>query len=160
MKHKSGSKFNDELKWADNETKFLDKYAPFLHHRLVPRILIVLILLAIMLLFFFKIFLTLLFIFIVSYIRFKRAKKGLFIEIEPSYLFGIALTLAFGIEYAIIYILIPAILSGATDGFGGPLLINAANKFIVFLSVYYFWEFTHNLNYIIFLQLPWSRLQI
>jgi hypothetical protein len=140
----------DEEEWLKQETKFIDKLIPFFKKRLLIKSLI-LVLVFILIAKFFALFVTLLSIFLISYIRYKRTIHRVSIEIEPTYLIGIALTLAFGIEYGIAFIIIPGIFALITSGFGIGWLVNIVNKVVVIYLTYIYWTLTFNETYLIYL---------
>ncbi|MBN2422018.1 hypothetical protein JXB41_02230 [Candidatus Woesearchaeota archaeon] len=141
LKKINNSFLKDETDWLNKETTFLEKLLPVLSHNLLHKfILFVFILLIIVK--YFSIFVTIIFSLITSYIKFKRQKKGILIEIEPSYLFPIILTISFGIKYGLFYIFIPVLMSIITLGFSTGLIVNTINKLIVTIGVFLFWEYT------------------
>ncbi len=139
----------DEKEWLNQETRFIDKILPFLKKKFLIKLLLFILILVIIAKYF-KFFITLLFILFVSYIKFKRTKNMINIEIEPTYLLGIALALAFGLNYSFLFFLIPFFFSMIITGFGIGLLVNLISKLIVMFLVYFFWEFTRNETYMIF----------
>jgi hypothetical protein len=92
---------------------------------------------------FHKLFITVFFIAIASYIRFKRQKYGIDIELEPNYLLAIALALGFGIEYGLAFILLPMLLTSFT-GVSIGLFVNLMNKVIVVWLTLLFWNTFRN----------------
>jgi len=124
----------DELEFIEEETKFLDKI-PLLSN-FFSKFLILLIVL-IILIKYYKLLAVVVFSVISSYIKFKRLKIGIPIELEPTYLFMIVLTLSFGLQYGLFYILIPVLLSSFVSGFSPSLIINIWNKLVVLFGVHF-----------------------
>jgi hypothetical protein len=134
---------SDEIEWISEETRLIDRILPFLSKKLLLKT--ALLMAGIFLLTkFFELFITIVFIALISYIRFKRTKRGINIEIEPSYLFAIVLTIAFGLNYGLALIIIPGLAAIAVSGLSGSIVINIANKIAVILGVYVFWLYFRN----------------
>ena len=138
----------DEIEWVEKETKFIDKIIPAISNKLFLKFMLFVFTL-IILIRFYMVFTTILFVLITNYIRFKREKMGIPIEIEPTYLFAIVLTLAFDLRFGFLFIFIPVFVTIFIKGVSGSLLVNIWNKIIVLLGVYFFWYFFPNIKYII-----------
>ncbi len=138
----------DEIEWVEKETKFIDKILPVISNKLFLKFILTIFILFILFRFY-KVFTTILFVLITSYIRFKREKMGIPIEIEPTYLFAIVLTLAFDLRFGFLFIFIPVFVTVFIKGVSGSLIVNIWNKIIVLLGVYFFWYFFPNIKYII-----------
>jgi len=139
-------KFKDEIEWFDQETSYLDKIVPFLKNHYLKIMSLILIL--ILLYRYLHVFLVIIFSFITSYIKFKRLKIGIPIEIEPSYLFAIVLIVAYGIPHALLFLFIstlPALIGGMSTG----IIINVLNKLMVMFGVYYIWQIFGNTSYVL-----------
>lgn len=138
----------DEVEWVDKETKFIDKILPFL-----PKYLLLKIILFSLILFFLVrfsgIFVTIIFSLITSYIKFKRLKFGIPIEVEPAYLFTIVLTLVYGLPYGLLFLLFPVTLTSLVAGFSIALIVNIWNKLLVLFGVYIFWHFIPNTSHLL-----------
>jgi hypothetical protein len=138
----------DEKEWLDKSTRPIGKVIPVINKSLLLRILIFLVAFVIIFIKFHELFITLIAISIISYIRFKRTKFQIDIELEPSYLIAIALTLAFGVNYGILFVVIPmfvTILHGVSVG----LIVNILNKIIVIYATYFYWITFNNETYMI-----------
>lgn len=138
----------DEKEWLEESTKPIDSFLPILNKSLVFKLLILLIILIFLLIRFHKLFITIIAIVFISYIKFKRAKLAIDIEIEPSYLLAIALTFAFGINYGVLFIImhmLVTVVNGVTIG----LIVIIVNKIIVNYVTYFYWIQFHNVIYMI-----------
>ncbi|MCM2326017.1 MAG: hypothetical protein NDI94_06140 [Candidatus Woesearchaeota archaeon] len=138
----------DEREWLEKSTRPIDRFIPSAKKKLILKLTLVIAISLLIFIKFHKAFITLIAIVLISYIRFKRSKLRIDIEIEPTYLLAIALTLAFGIEYGITFIIIPT-LATLIYGVSIGLLVNVINKIVVILATYFYWIATHNENYMI-----------
>jgi hypothetical protein len=138
----------DEREWLDKSTKPLDRFIPSTKKKLILKLALIIVISLLIFIKFHKAFITLIAIVLISYIRFKRSKLRIDIEIEPTYLLAIALTLAFGLEYGIIFIIIPTIVT-IMYGISIGLLVNIINKVVVIIATYFYWTTTHNETYMI-----------
>jgi len=141
----------EEAEWLDNETRWLDRYLPRKHHGLALRLVILSLILFVLALKFFKIFIVVILLLVTSYIRFKREKKGIPIEIEPTYLLTIVVFLAYGFRMAVLFIALPLLLTSITRGFGIWMMFNFMNKFLVLLGVMVFLRFSKDLTLLVFI---------
>ncbi|MFH2020714.1 MAG: hypothetical protein ABIJ34_04830 [archaeon] len=140
--------FRDEKAWIEEETKLIDRIHPFFKTHLILKFLLFIVI-VFLIAKFFSFFTTLLMILAISYIRFKRTKYGINIEIEPTYLIAVALTLAFGLDHGLLFVLIPGLLAIGTSGMSIGMLVNLANKFVVVYLTYLYWLYSHNETYLI-----------
>jgi hypothetical protein len=141
--------FRDEKEWIDKSTKPIDNVLPMLDRNRLFKIVFVSLALIFLFIKFHKLFITLIAAFFISYVRFKRTKMKIDVEIEPSYLIAIAITLAFGINYGVVFILLPmltTVIYGISIGF----LVSFANKVVVIIAVNYYWDTFHNPSTMIF----------
>ncbi len=141
----------DEKKWLEEETKPIGKIHPFFRKNLLAKtfLLLLLILLTIKYPHF---FLTIIFSLVISYIKFKRMKYELPMEIEPSYLFMVVLALSYGFWYGIAFLIItifPALFRGVSLG----LFINTLSKFLVMIAALLIWNFKNDTNFVIYIVL-------
>lgn len=141
----------DEKKWLEEETKPIGKIHPFFRKSLLAKTLLFLLLIILT----FKyphFFLTIIFSLIVSYIKFKRMKYEIPMELEPSYFFMVVLTLSYGFWYGAAFLIItifPALFRGVSFG----LLINTLSKFLVMLASMTVWHFKSDTNLVIYIVL-------
>lgn len=139
--------FKDEKDFITQETNFLNKILPFFKKYFVIKLIIIVILLMILYKFQ-KFFVIIISIILIQYIKFKRTRLGINLELEPSYLLGLAITLVYGIEYGLIFITLPFLIS--FNGFGIGLLVNYLNKLIFIISIFFYWSLTKNTSLLIY----------
>ncbi|MBU0757286.1 MAG: hypothetical protein KKF44_04420 [Nanoarchaeota archaeon] len=147
-KRKKNISFGDEREWWDISTKPIERIIPLLNKGLISKVLFYLLILALLLINFHKLFITILSIIFVSYVRFKRTKHGIDMEVEPSYLLAISITLAFGLEYGLAFVIIPQIATSFT-GVNIGTVVNILNKAVVICATYFYWMAFHNKEFMI-----------
>ncbi|MEM3373911.1 MAG: hypothetical protein QXE31_01695 [Candidatus Woesearchaeota archaeon] len=145
LKYNQLLNFNDEKDFLKKELSFIDKILPSIKKNFILKILIF-ILILIMLYKYHKFFIIIISILLIQYIKFKRTKHGINFEIEPSYLIALAITLTYGLEYGVIFIILPLVLS--FSGFNIGVIVNFSNKLIFIISVYLYWTFTKNIFFL------------
>ena len=129
---------HDEVEWVNRQNKRLDKAIPKKIRNIKTKILIVLITIFVIIKFY-KIAILLLFLGINSYIKFKRSKLSIHFEIEPTYLFAVALTLKFGLAYGIAFIFSREIIASIAR-FNRLMVLDIVTKVAVILTANIMWR--------------------
>ena len=138
----------DEKEWLEDSTKPIGRVLPIINKNLIVKLLVLFTIFILLFIKFHKLFITLIAILFISYIRFKRTKFNIDAELEPSYLLAISITLAFGVNYGLFFIIIPMLIT-IFHGISIGLVVNIINKIVVILVTYFYWLNFHTETYMI-----------
>ncbi|MBT4352735.1 hypothetical protein HOD20_09450 [archaeon] len=128
----------DEVDWVYRENKHLEELLPKKNRNIWSKLVIV-IFIIFMMIKFNKISVLIIFLSIASYIKFKRAKRSIHLEIEPTYLFLIVLTISYGLIYGIVFIFLREILASVAR-FNKLIIQDISTKLAVILIAHLMWN--------------------
>ena len=128
----------DEVDWVYRENKHLEELLPKKNRNIWSKLVIV-IFIIFMMIKFNKISVLIIFLSIASYIKFKRAKRSIQLEIEPTYLFLIVLTISYGLIYGIVFIFLREILASVAR-FNKLIIQDISTKLAVILIAHLMWN--------------------